>query len=70
MAARWGADGMRRNLPDAIALLGIDEATAAYGDGGGSWRVVGPGQVTVYASHAGDAGPVAYDNGQTFNLAE
>jgi cyanophycinase len=63
LAARWGAENMRRGLASEIALLGIDEATAAYGDGGGSWRVVGPGQVTVYTADE----IIAYSNGETFS---
>lgn len=67
LAARWGAENMRRDLPDEVTLLGIDEATAAYGDGAGAWRVVGPGQVTVYP--AGDTDPAAHDSGQSFTLS-
>ena len=53
-AARWGADRMQSSLPSDITLLGIDEATAAFGDGKSEWQVVGPGEVTVYTADAGE----------------
>jgi cyanophycinase len=63
MAARWGADKMRHDLPDEVTLLGIDEATAAYGDGEGTWQVVGPGQVAVYTASEVNA----YGGGESFS---
>jgi len=65
MAARWGADKIRRDLADEVTLLGIDEATAAYGDGEGTWQVVGPGQVTAYTASTVQS----YGNGETFSTA-
>ena len=64
LAARWGVERIRRELGSELTLLGIDEATAAYGAGAGAWQVVGPGQVTVYT--AGDANAGSYSNGETF----
>jgi cyanophycinase len=65
LAGRWGVEEMQRRLAGEVALLGIDEATAAYGDGEGTWRVVGPGQVTVYAASA----VRPYSSGETFGTS-
>ncbi len=63
--ARWQVGRISEGLPEGVTLLGIDEATAAYGDGGGRWQVAGADQVTVYAG--GEA--VAYADGGSFGLS-
>src|SRR6185295_5996184 len=55
----WAAS-LRKMLPQAV-LLGIDESTGMLSDADGTWRVYGPGEVTIYDRkqvHAHPAGSV------------
>ncbi len=45
LAKRWDAFRMKSSLPEGIALVGIDEATALVGP---PWQVLGIGQVAIY----------------------
>lgn len=65
-AARWDMDRMREGLLPGVTMLGLDEATAAYGGANSVWQVAGPGKVTVY----GKGRPQTYFSGQSFRLAK
>jgi cyanophycinase len=45
LAHHWGADHIRKSLPNGVTLVGIDEATALLA---WPWQVLGPGQVVLY----------------------
>jgi cyanophycinase len=61
LAARWHAASMAASLPAGLTLVGIDEATALLIPEG---RVLGVGQVTVYAA----AGAQVYGPGDSVPL--
>jgi cyanophycinase len=55
---------LRAKLKKGETMLGIDENTAAIGQSGGEWKVMGQGRVQVFRRD----GKAAYNAGQTFRL--
>jgi cyanophycinase len=55
---------LKSQLKKGQSMLGIDENTAAIGQLGGEWKVMGQGQVHVFRRD----GNHAYESGQTFRL--
>jgi cyanophycinase-like exopeptidase len=55
---------LKAQLKKGQSMLGIDENTAAIGQPGGEWNVMGQGRVHVFNRQ----GNVTYHPGQTFRL--
>jgi cyanophycinase len=63
LAARWNVDDMRRGLPPAVTLVGLEECAGLAGSGA-DWQALGAGAVTVYRA----AGPEVFTAGQSVTL--